>query len=153
MCTSERQNFMAEKFLNDSVQLKKQIDNWIMLGALDKTPGLTGDSLTAIFKQLTTSIDKIKAKGGKVIFVRTPSSGGYWETEKIAYPREKYWDAMLTYTNTPGIHFKDYSKIASFICPEWSHLAPQDVIVFTKSLIRILEQDKGWTFPNKSISH
>ncbi|MEP6615749.1 MAG: hypothetical protein ABJA57_04190 [Ginsengibacter sp.] len=147
-CLSNRQNFMTQSFLQNPAKLKKQTDNWTILGALDKTPGITGDSLISVFQELKTSIDKIKARGGKVLFVRTPSSGGYWETEHIVYPKEKYWDPMLAYTNTPGIHFKDYPEIASLSCPEWSHLAPKDVLTFTESFIKILEQ-KGWSFPHK----
>lgn len=152
MNTSERQNFMDEEFLKDTLQQKKQQNNWAMLGNLDKTPGISGDTLLAVFKQVKNDIDKIKARGGQVLFVRTPSSGAYEDAEKAAYPREKYWNPLLTYTNTPGIHFEDHPEIAHFICPEWSHLSPQDAIVFTKNFIKILMEEKGWTFSKKNIS-
>ena len=151
MCTSERQNFMTKEFVKDTVLHNKQIANWRFFGDFEKIQGIKGDSLETIFKEVKTSIDKITARGGKVIFVRTPSSGGYWETEQSVYPREQYWDAMLAYTNTPGIHFKDYPETANLICPEWSHLTPDDAITYTKAFIRMLEQ-KGWSFPHKQIA-
>jgi hypothetical protein len=143
MMTKDRQAFMTEKFLRDTALQNRQTRNWAILGALDKTPAMKGDSLVAVFKELKSAIDKIKARGGKVLFVRTPSSGGYIETENIVYPRQAYWDAMLDYTQTEGIHFTDYPETSNFICPEWSHLSSRDVLIYTKELIKELNQ-KSW---------
>lgn len=141
----DRQTSMTPMFVGSKSLQQKQINNWIILGALDKKPAIKGDSLEAVFKSIKADIDKIKARGGTVLFVRTPSSGGYLETERIVYPRNQYWDRLLTYTNTPGIHFEDYPETAHFICPEWSHLTPGDAIIYTKHFVNIL-QEKGWKF-------
>jgi hypothetical protein len=69
--------------------------------------------------------------------------------EQKGFPREKYWDRLLSFTNSPGIHFADYPPIAHFVCPEWSHLSPQDAATFTTHFISLLEE-KGWKFPNKT---
>jgi hypothetical protein len=151
MNTWQRQNFMTEDFLKDTLQQKQQQNNWAKLGSLDKTPGISGDTLLAVFKQVKADVDKITARGGQVMFLRTPSSGPYLEAEKAAYPRNKYWDAMLKYTNTPGIHFQDYPQTDHFVCPEWSHLSTNDAIDFTKDLIAILEKEKGWVFKKQTL--
>ena len=143
MMTINRQAFMTDMFLKDTALQNRQTRNWTILGALDKTPAIKGDSLIAVFNEVKTAIDKIKARGGKVMFVRTPSSGGYIETENVVYPRKEYWDAMLAYTKTGGIHFTDYPETSHFICPEWSHLASLDVVIYTKNLIAEL-QKKDW---------
>ena len=111
---------------------------------------MSGDTLKAVCKGIKMSIDKIRSRGGLVIFVRPPSSGEVLENEKRTFPREQYWDRLLEYTNTPGIHFSDYPAIANFSCPELSHLAPKDGVTFTSHLIEILLDDKGWNFPNKT---
>lgn len=152
MNTADRQNYMTEMFKNDPGLQKRQTDNWVALGALDKTPGISGEALDAVFQQVKTAIDKIRGRGGQVCFVRTPSSGGYIETENEVYPRGKYWDRMLTYTETPGIHFEDYPATAHFICPEWSHLSSQDTIPYTLHLIRTLKEEKGWKFQRHSLA-
>lgn len=139
---------MMQDFVNDTIPRNIQINNWKTLGSLDTRPGISGDSLTDVFRRVKVAIDKIKARGGGVWFLRTPSSGGYFASEQIAYPRDKYWDPLLVYTNTEGIYFKDYPELASLSCPEWSHLSPGDAIVYTNALVKILEQ-KGWTFSNK----
>ncbi len=143
-----RQDFMTDKFLSDTLLQKRQKDAWTKTGSMSRAPGVGGDTLLGIFKQVKISIDKIKDRGGKVVFVRTPSSGAYIETENIVYPRKKYWDAMLAHTKTEGIYFKDYPETANFICPEWSHLSSKDAVVYTKELARILKEEKGWQFKN-----
>jgi hypothetical protein len=141
-----RQTVMTPMFLSNPELIKRQIGNWAKLGGLDKTPGIKGPPLEAVFKEVKECIDKIRARGGEVVFVRPPSSGGFAEAEAIAYPRAEYWDAMLTYTNTPGIHFEDYPTTANFKCPEWSHLHPDDVITYTGELVTILKNQMGWKF-------
>ena len=153
LTSAQRQSFMAESFLCDTMQQKRQQQNWLITGgASDRSLGIKGDSLEMIFKEVKEAIDKIRGRGGKVLFVRTPSSGTYLETEQLVYPRQKYWDALLAYTNTPGIYFKDYPGLASFICPEWSHLKPVDAVVFTINLIEILRLEKGWNFSQNHIT-
>jgi hypothetical protein len=151
MNTYERQSFMDEEFLRDTSQQKQQQRNWVLTGSIPQSPAITADTLLTVFKEVKNDIDKIKSRGGQVLFVRTPSSETYKEAEKKVYPRERYWDALLTYTNTPGIHFEDYPETASFICPEWSHLSPRDAVVYTKSFIKILVEKQGWVFPKKNI--
>jgi hypothetical protein len=144
-----RQSFITPMFLAQKELQQKQINNWRRMGAFDKKPGLKWDSLVSVFDQIKKSIDKIRSRGGQVVFIRPPSSGEYLETERIVYPRNQYWDKLLVYTNTPGIHFEDYESTAHFVCPEWSHLAKQDAELYTQNLIQILEKEKGWNFPNK----
>jgi len=86
-------------------------------------------------------ITKIKNNGGNVIFIRPPSSGKYIEHEHEFYPREKYWNVLLEQTNCTGYHFEDYEELKIFICPEWSHLLPQDADVYTFELLEILKED------------
>jgi hypothetical protein len=147
--TFERQMYMTPEFLTDTILQNKVKGNWAFFASLGKgAPPMPEAELEAIFKSVKMATDKIKARGGEVLFVRTPSSGPYSEGEKMAFPREKYWDKLLTYTNCPGIHFLDYKTIDHFICPEFSHLSQPDAEIFTKHFIEILTQDKGWKLSN-----
>lgn len=143
-----RQEIMTDTFARDTAMQRWQTNIWTMFGALSKQHGVTGDTLQKIFDEVKTSVAKIKARGGKVIFVRTPSSGGYWENEPIQFPRAEYYDKLLSITGCNGIHFKDYADMAGFICPEWSHLSKEDAVRYTKTLIKALEQQQ-W-FAKKS---
>ena len=86
------------------------------------------------------------ARGGKIIFVRTPSSGPFFMGESMGYPRAKYWDRLLAETNCEGFHFTDYPAIANLQCPEFSHLSQQQAILFTKTFVEAIQQKKGWEF-------
>ena len=110
---------------------------------------IKGDTLLAFLEQTKKAIDKIRARGGTVVFVRPPSDGPYIEMETRLYPRQKYWDRLLEYTKTPGIHYADYPGTANLVCAEWSHLTLQGAAIYTSQLVKILEEEKGWTFPKK----
>ncbi len=86
------------------------------------------------------SVDKIRAKGGKVVFLRHPSTGGLREMENKFTPRGAYWDRLLEVTGAPGIHFEDYPQLLGFDCPEWSHLTKSDAKKFTQLLMPIFKE-------------
>ena len=143
--SSDRQNIMSDKMISDT-SLQNQVKNiWAGVRKLNKEAPPSGAKLDSLFATVKMDCDKIKARGGEVLFVRPPSSGTYLMGENKAFPREKYWDRLLTITNCQGIHFADYPAIAHFECPEFSHLSHPDAIVFTKNLIQILGE-KGWQF-------
>lgn len=142
----DRQCYMKPEFIADTNQQNQVRKIWGIL--TDPTPPVIGAPLDSLLETVKIAIDKIKFRGGQVVFVRTPSSGASLNEEQLGYPREKYWDRMLAYTNTKGIHFQDDPATDHYICPEFSHLTPQDAIDYTKHLIRILQTDHGWKFPN-----
>lgn len=142
----ERQERMTDIFLKDSTLQRQVTDIWEFFRSLNTTPPPSGAALDSVFMIVKKSVDKIRSRGGQVLFVRTPSSGPMWMGEQRGFPREKYWDALLKITGCEGIHFADYPAIAHFICPEWSHLSPQDAIAFTKNFVEIVKE-KGWKFP------
>ena len=141
--TEDRQTYMSDLFLNDSNAIKRQTNIWLSLIMGDKTPPLAGEGLQAVFARVKTAVDKIRERGGKVIFVRTPSSGVMGDGEQKFFPREQYWDAMLNYVRADGIHFLDYEETRSLICPEWSHLSRKQAEGYTKHLAKVLN-NQGW---------
>jgi hypothetical protein len=142
-----RQSGMSDQFVQDT-NLQNQVRAiWFSLGRALNTPPPTGSRLDSILMAVKTDVDKIRSRGGDVIFVRTPSSGPFLEGEAKSYPKENYWDKILAKTNCPGIYFRDYESLSHFQCPEFSHLSPADAKIYTKSLVQILQQ-KGWKFQN-----
>ncbi|HEV7332404.1 MAG TPA: hypothetical protein VGN63_15310 [Flavisolibacter sp.] len=141
--TGDRQTYMADMFLQSKEDIAFQTNVWKMLLMGDPTPPVEGEVLAKIFQEIKTATDKIKARGGRVIFVRTPSSGPLYEFEAAKYPREKYWDGMLRSTQNEGIHFADNQTTGGMICPEWSHLSRTDATIYTRELIAELRK-KDW---------
>ncbi|MBK8483061.1 MAG: hypothetical protein IPL31_01540 [Saprospiraceae bacterium] len=142
----ERQSRMTDKFIADTNLQNKVKGIWKFLGSLPKGPPLIDTKLDSFITEIKTSIDKIKQRGGIIVFIRTPSSGPFLITENKDFPREQYWNKLLTQTNCPGIHFSDYPETSSFICPEYSHLSKQDAVRYTTQLIQIIKKEKPANF-------
>ena len=147
----ERQNIMTERFEKDSTIQKQVTGLWDFYRSVSKEPPANPAKTDSIIATIHKDIDKIKQRGGQVIFVRTPSSGPYWAGEQIGFPRAVYWDKILAATGVAGVHFKDYPAIDHFVCPEFSHLKQSDAIMNTQNLIKILEE-KGWRFAKSPIT-
>ncbi len=88
-------------------------------------------------------MEKIRARGGKVVFVRFPMTGKLKEFEDRTQPRGRAWTRLLNDTKAPGIYFEDYPELAGFDCPEWSHLSAADSVEFTKRLVPHLRAAMG----------
>ena len=144
----QRQAIMTDAFIKDTSLQNKVKGIWGIYGALNKQHGVTGDTLQKIFTTVQTAVAKIKARGGKVIFTRTPSSGDYLQFELVNFPRADYYDKLLSLTGSAGIYFSDYPELKNLTCPEWSHLAPSDAVIYTHSLVNILQQQHWFAHNN-----
>jgi hypothetical protein len=83
-------------------------------------------------------IQKIENRGGRVIFIRFPSTGVVRQLEDKTWPREKYWDILAAHTRAKAVHFEDYPSLSQFDCPDGSHLDVHDAKKFTRSLAEIV---------------
>ncbi|AUD00786.1 hypothetical protein [Spirosoma pollinicola] len=149
----DRQTKMWPAFVADT-NLQRQVKNeWVNIGSHSPKEAIAGPPLEEIFKETRQSVNQIRARGGKVVFIRTPSDGPMRDIENKMFPRAAYWDRLLSYTNTPGIHAADYPALSRFTCPEWSHLTPKDAVFFTQDLLPVIEQKMGWSLQrNPSVS-
>ncbi len=134
---------MTPEFVADTNQQKAVRGIWAY-GISRGSPPMSKDDLDGIFNSVKSDIDKIRSRGGDVLFVRPPSSGLYKEAEMKGFPRAAYWDRLLAFTGSKGVHYSDYPATAELICPEWSHLCPADAVIYTKSLVKALKEEKGW---------
>jgi hypothetical protein len=76
----------------------------------------------------------IEARGGKVVVLRTPISGGLAAAIDERYPRAQYWDAFAARTHAITIHARDIPAMAALECPDEMHLDGKDQPVFTRAL-------------------
>jgi hypothetical protein len=97
----------------------------------------------ARFADTKALVEKLRARGGKIVFVRFPVSGELKTLEDRDTPRPATWDRLLKETGAPGIYFEDFPELASFNCPEWSHLSAGDSVEFTKRLVPHLRTALG----------
>jgi len=147
----DRQSFMTPDFVADTNQQNVVKGVWAYGFKLRGDKKLPAEKLDAIFNSVKNDVAKIKARGGQVLFIRTPSSGFYREKELKGYPKTEFWDRLLAVTGCKGIYFTDYPATAHFICPEWSHLSPTDALTYTKEFITELHEI-GWPINNKPVT-
>ncbi|MEN0053297.1 MAG: hypothetical protein AAGC65_06495 [Mucilaginibacter sp.] len=136
-----RQNKMTDPFLADTVRINKVRAIWGGLGRLKGPPPVSGKALDSILFSVKHDVDLIRARGGTVLFLRTPSTGPFLMGEKMGYPKEKYWDKLLAVTQCKGIHFSEHASLNNLMCPEFSHLSPHDAVLYTKGIIQILKKE------------
>jgi len=131
-----RQDIMDDKFVTDT-SLQHRVQNiWVFVMNMSKNAPHDGPNpVPGIMQAAKDAVDKIRARGGDVVFIRTPCSGDMGEGEVHAFPREKLWDPLLAMTRCKGFHFKDNPATDHFICPEWSHLKPTDAVLYTNALV------------------
>jgi transposase len=87
------------------------------------------------FHDVVAAVQKLRARGGKIVFVRLPHSGGLKTLEDRDTPRAQTWDPLLKGAGAPGISYDDYPELSGFDCPEWSHLSAGDSVEFSKRLV------------------
>src|SRR6266702_5855591 len=141
----ERRARMIEECARPGSELAKRIQQiWIPLFTPPPPPTYVpkeqfiakiGEAIGGRFRDTAAAIEKIRARGGKIVFVRFPHSGGLKELEDRDTPRAKTWDPLLRMTGAPGIYYSDFPALGGFNCPEWSHLSAGDSVEFSKRLI------------------
>ena len=82
------------------------------------------------FIDIMKAVEKLRARGGKIVFVR----GELKTLEDRMSPRPQLWEPLLKRTGVTGVYFEDFPELASFTCPEWSHLSAGDSVEFSKRL-------------------
>lgn len=141
----ERRARMWEKCAEPGSELAKRIQQiWIPLFSIPPPPryipkdvfmAKMKEGIQKRFADVTAAVEKIRARGGKVVFVRFPHSGGLKELEDKIEPRQQTWDPLLQMTKAPGIYYSDFPDLSGFTCPEWSHLTAGDSVEFSKRLV------------------
>ena len=136
---SDRNVRMTEITSTDTVAANKIINAWkFVLGNNKNKPDKK--STIAYFEE---DAKVFIERGGNIIFVRSPSSGMFEEGEAKFLPRAHFYDSLLTVVKQPGYHYADYETLSSIpCCPEWSHLSGDNADIFTRELVKILQEDK-----------
>ncbi len=86
------------------------------------------------------AVDKIRARGGEVVFVRPPSAPELRVNEEAQVPKVKGWDALIANTHSVGVHADDLPQAQNLTLPEWSHLNRKCARVFTDAYVRRLSE-------------
>lgn len=127
---------MFEKTKQDTAFANTIKKVWYFYGS--GAPPAVKEPMIELYNEM---IPKFEARGGKVIFLRCPSSGGFRYGENKGIPRADFYDEFIKQTNSVGYHFEDYPELNKYICPEDSHLYTPDAKQFTTDLAKIMMND------------
>jgi hypothetical protein len=139
--SANRNIAMSAKTVNDTAFANKIIRVWNFFGKISPPPDK--DATTTYF---LNDAKKFIKRGGNLILVRPPSSGGTRIAENLFFKREKFWDSLVGLINVKNYHFEDYAQLKNLTCPEESHLSKEDAGFFTKELIKLLFEDNELTY-------
>jgi hypothetical protein len=144
-----RQAYMWEKLERDPRLLKHATMAWE--DGMDERPPVTDAAIDSMLAANKAAVNRIRSRGGEVVYVRWPSGGRYVPHEQRIAPRERTWEPLLRETNAIGIHFEDYPELQGYELPEWSHLARREVPRFTRALVpiirdRLCERGSPWAY-------
>ena len=129
---ADRNTQMWDRLIEDPVYLKEAQDQWLLAMKLfapppgpDGAPAPMPDEvINAVISSVKENVDKIRARGGEVVFVQAPRDGPFGEAENAGFPRKRFWDRLLALTDSPGVTFLDHPELQGLELPEWSHLSP-----------------------------
>ncbi|MFL6847687.1 MAG: hypothetical protein ACJ8EI_04850 [Sphingomicrobium sp.] len=112
---------------------------WAWKGFKEKFP-FTPELIAKGQARAKAAVDKIRERGGDVVFVHPPSAPQLRVNEEAQVPKAKGWDVLLRTTKSAGIHSDDLPAAQGLTLPEWSHLSRKCATVFTDAYVRRLTE-------------
>jgi hypothetical protein len=82
---------------------------------------------------------RIRVRGGRIVFVKLPTSGLITALEERRFPRDRFWDQLARHVGAPALHYADDPALRGFTCPDGSHLDMRDRTRFTTALAAALD--------------
>jgi hypothetical protein len=85
---------------------------------------------------------RIEARGGKVIFYQSPTSGAVRGVDATAHPHAIYWDRFVAHSPAAVLDAASDPKLSAFALPDGSHLDFRDKAAYTSALVDVLVNRK-----------
>jgi len=138
--STERNVMMSNKTARDTAFANTIKRVWGFLGSTAPPPDKI--ATMAFFME---DVQNFKARGGNLILVRCPSTGGVRAGENMGLPRAQFWDELVVAANVKAYHFDDFEQLKRLDCPEWSHLSAEGATIFTTEIAKIMISDHAIT--------
>lgn len=142
----DRQYFIWHRIETEGYLREHARSVWSPQGSPMRPP-VPQDQIDQAMRETVAAVNKIRARGGEVVFIRPPSTGPYLEREEKRAPRAKTWDRLLRETGAFAIHFQDYPEMQGLELPEWSHLTRADAARYTRAYVSVLRERYVWLRP------
>lgn len=137
----DRQTHLWPRLEQDAYLRERAAKMWPEIFA---GPPVADDVVGQVIANTKADIDRIRSRGGEVVWVRPPSMGPVIDIERARYPREKVWDRLLDGTESFGVHFEDHAAMLHLQSPDGSHLPRAAAAVFTEAYVQVLLENVAW---------
>ncbi len=101
-------------------------------------PDTTPEQWLASFRTVDAMAAQVRARGGKVVFLRMPIGPALSKSLDHRYPRRLYWDAAIARSRSVFVRADDYPALSDFNVPDEAHLDFRDTPRFTRALACVL---------------
>jgi hypothetical protein len=102
--------------------------------------------------ELEPYVQAVQGRGGRVVFLRLPTTADHFTYDEFMFPKQMYWDRFAAQTSALCLHFKDLPQLSAFDCPDTAHLDRNDAPRFTRELAHALEDRGLFGAPGGTIS-
>jgi hypothetical protein len=133
-------------------QLARSIWHQRFVPAADPPPEKLRKTIAEQIERMARAVAMLRARGVQVLFVRAPSDGEYLVYEHRLFPRASTWDALVSASGAPGIHFEDYPQLQGYALPEWSHMTHAEAERYTAALYGVIAQRFWTTLPTDKLT-
>jgi hypothetical protein len=96
---------------------------------------LTRKSLFIRLHELNSYVEKIEERGGKVIFLKTPTTQDVKAAEEKRFPSRFYWDMLEKWVSGQKIDCNKIKNLSVFVCSDGAHIDSEQSTKFTTYLI------------------
>jgi len=140
---ADRNTYMWSKVADDPQyrELARSIWHQRFAPAMDPPPDKLRKTIQEQIDRLAKAVARLRARGVKVLLLRSPSDGEYLTYENRLFPRAQTWGLLLAATGAPGLHFQDYPELQGYQLPEWSHMTRAEAERYTAALYGIIQRD------------
>jgi len=136
-----RQTYLWSRLERDAELRRHAEEVWVDIFAGEAVAAELVDEVSA---RSRAAIERIRARGGEVVWVRPPSAGPILATERARYPRREVWDRLVRDTGSFGVHFEDFPAMRQYEIPDSSHLSRASAVEFTEAYVRELLENVPW---------
>lgn len=140
---TDRNTYLWSKVVNDPEyrELARNIWRQRFQPATDPPPEKLRKTIQEQIDRTAKAVAKLRARGVRVLFLRSPSDGEYLTYETRLFPRASTWEVLLAASGAPGLHFQDYPELQGYYLPEWSHMTPAEAERYTIALYGVIQRD------------
>lgn len=101
-------------------------------------PAQPGAGEEARLAAIGQAVERIQARGGRVVFVRLPTDGFVRDYDRVRWPEAQFEMRFRERVAAPWIDSADHPSLAIFATPDGSHLDRRDRPAFSAALAEVL---------------